>query len=307
MLVEFGKMADVFAIVVMTSLAGYMSSALEFEFNADFVEDSGAANRIVAGEYLRTISQELPAAVCFLHNDVNVAEATELLSDSIEKFELLSLALLNGNQDLGIVGAEARRKTIVKIENLITNWEPVRDAATAVLATPSDADAVAIVYASTKPMYDMTYQLLVHLEGEYANPAEILQSDVMLIETAGRMAAMTQIMAYDACRVWSGTGSEDLVADLERTMQTFQASMLALRNGLPQLGILAAPTPEIAGALDAISADWDVISGELNLVIAAEDVTVAVMEDLYHRLAEKLYKAEEISVLYQDYSKRVIN
>lgn len=270
-----------------------------------FVEDTGAANRIIAGDLLRTLSQEIPAAVCHLHNNVDVAEATELLTKSVTSFDTVTLALLNGDEAMGIVGGETRRKTIVELEALIATWEPKRDAALAVLADPTNAAAAEVVYASADEMLDKTYHLLSELEGEYANPVELLQSDMMLLEVSGRMAAMTQRMAYEACRVWSGDGSADVQAKLDESVSIFEASMGALSNGMPSLGIAAPPTPEIASILEDVSEDWGILSGYLDQVRSDTDVSLEVREDLYHRLAVKLHKVEELEELYQNYSKRV--
>lgn len=270
-----------------------------------FVEDTGAANRIVAGDILRTLSQEIPAAVCHLHNNVDVAEARELLGTSIAKFDAVAFALLDGNESMGIIGGETRRKTVVELEALIATWEPKRIAAMAVLENPSDAAAAEIVYASADEMLEKTYHLLSELEGEYANPVELLASDMMLLEVSGRMAAMTQRMAYEACRVWSGDGDAHVLAELDKSISIFEASMDALSNGMPALGVAAPPTEEIKANLQDVAADWEILSGYLSEVRSGADVSLAVREDLYHRLALKLYKVEELEELYQDYSKRV--
>lgn len=270
-----------------------------------FVDDTGAANRIVAGDILRTLSQEIPAAVCHLHNAVGVNEATEMLSISVAKFDAITQALLNGDEAMGIIGGETRRKTIFELEALIATWEPKREAAMAILADPTNVEAAQIIYDSADPMLDKTYHLLSELEGEYANPVELLHSDMMLLEVSGRMAAMTQRMAYEACRVWSGDDSAEVVAKLDESVSIFEASMDALSNGMPSLGVAAPPTSEIAANLEAVAADWDVLRDYLSAVRSGSEVSPQVREDLYHRLALKLYKVEELEELYQDYSKRV--
>jgi hypothetical protein len=270
-----------------------------------FVEDTGSANRIIAGDFLRTLSQEIPAAVCHIHNGIDVAEATELLTGSIAHFDAVTQALLNGNDAMGIVGGETRRRTVGELEALSDAWKPVHDAALNVLADAADADATAIVYGSADYMLEKTYHLLSELEGEYANPVELLHSDMMLLEVSGRMAAMTQRMAYEACRVWSHEGSDELIADLGKTIGIYEASMNALSNGMPELGIMPPPTPEIAASLEVVADGWTTIRGYLDTVVSGEEVSVAIREDLYHQLAVKLHKVEEIEVLYQTFSKRV--
>ncbi|KJZ21132.1 type IV pili methyl-accepting chemotaxis transducer N-terminal domain-containing protein [Loktanella sp. S4079] len=271
----------------------------------DIIIDMGAANRVIAADLLRTLSQEIPAATCYLYYGVDVDEARELLETSISKFDKALLALLNGDESMGIIGAEPLPRVVREIEELMATWSPIHDAAEAVLADPSNTDAVTLIFDSADVMLDKTYHLLSEIEAEYSNPVELLQSDMLLLEVSGRLAMMTQRMAYEACRIWSGDGTPELVADLVKTIGHFEAGMDALSNGLPELGIKPAPTPEIAAVLELISSDWSDIRGYLDSVIAGEELSVEVRESLYHLLAVKLHKVEELETLYQDYSKRV--
>lgn len=270
-----------------------------------FVEDTGAANRILAGDILRTLSQEVPAAVCHLHHGVAVPEATDLLRLSIAKFDAITEALRDGNDEMGILGGETARKTTNALNDVIAAWAPVQQAALAVLETPADAAAADVVFASSDRMLDATYLLLSALEGEHANPVELMQSDIMLLEVSGRMVAMTQRMAYEACRVWSGANDEKYVADLTQAKQVFELSLTALTDGMPNLGVEAAPTPEIAAALSDVADDWRWISDTMAAIVAKQDVPEERRAELYSRLAAKLHRAERIAEMYQDYSKRI--
>ncbi|MCK0095797.1 type IV pili methyl-accepting chemotaxis transducer N-terminal domain-containing protein [Yoonia sp. F2084L] len=271
----------------------------------EIITDSGSSNRIVAAALLRTLSQEIPAAACHLHNGVNVEEAKAELSYSVAKFDAVALALLNGNEAMGIIGGETRFRTVAELEALMAEWVPIHDAAIAVLEDPTNRQPVDVIYDATDIMLEKTYHLLSEIEAEYSNPVELLQSDVLLIEVSGRMAAMTQRMAYEACRAWSGEGSEELIAELKKTIGIYEASMDALINGLPSLGVQPAPTAEIAESLTAADEDWSIIRGLLDRVIAADDLSVEERTDLYHRLVVKVHKVEEIEEMYQDYSKRI--
>ena len=268
--------------------------------------DTGAANRIVAGDMLRSLSQEIPAAVCHLHNNVDVEEAAHLLEHSIEAFDIAADALLHGNEALGIIGAEARRKTIVELEELIAAWEPVHDAALQVLHEPADIDAVRVVYASADVMYEKTYHLLANLEGEYSNPSEVLAADVMLLEIVGRMAATNQRLAYDACMVWSHSSDDaHYAAELLESMSIYENSLTALTVGMPALGIAPPPTEEIAQKLHEIGDHWSDVHDMLLHVTTGEEIPDQERFDIYHELAVKLHAIEELEVLYQNYSKRI--
>lgn len=269
------------------------------------MHDSGASNRIVAGDLLRELSQEIPAAACHLHNDIDVEEAHELLTTNITVFDVVLDALLNGNPEIGIEGAETSRRTAVEIEHMIADWEPIHDAALKVLEDPDDAESLKIIYDLTDGMFEKTYHLLSVIETEYSKPTEILQEDVMLLEISGRMAAMNQRLAYEACRVWSHEGDPEMIADLRKSMSIYEGSLMALTNGMPSLGIIPPPTEEIAAKLAQIGDHWEEVHTQLEHVASGDEVSVEERFSLYHGLVEKLHKIDELEILYQDHSKRI--
>ncbi|MCK0095798.1 type IV pili methyl-accepting chemotaxis transducer N-terminal domain-containing protein [Yoonia sp. F2084L] len=272
---------------------------------SELLHDSGAANRIVAGDLLRTLSQEIPAAACHLHNDIDVEEAEELLVTNVTIFDVVLDALLNGNPEIGIEGAETSRRTAVEIEHMIADWEPIHDAALKVLDNHDDAVALNVIYDAADIMFEKTYHLLSVIETEYSNPTEILQEDVMLLEISGRMAAMNQRLAYEACRVWSHDGDSEMIADLQKSMGIYEGSLMALTNGMPSLGIVPPPTQEIAAKLAEIGDHWEDVHMQLEHVATGDEISEEERFALYHGLVEKLHRIEELEVLYQDHSKRI--
>ncbi|MEJ6403235.1 type IV pili methyl-accepting chemotaxis transducer N-terminal domain-containing protein [Yoonia sp. 2307UL14-13] len=272
---------------------------------AQFVEDTGAANRIEAGDILRTVSQEVAAAVCHFHNGVAPDLSEKLLNEGIGKFDVMLDALLNGNENLGIVGGEERRKTIALLEQVGASWQPTRDAALGVIAEPTDTSAVNVVYGSATTLLDQTYLLLSELEGEYANPVELLQADVMLLEVSGRQSMLTQRLSYLACRAWSGTADANYKETLATTLSQFDFAMGALRNGMPEMGIMPPPTDEIADLLERAAADWTVIEGHIATMNDADIADTETADALYRMLADKMYTMEEVAHQYALYSKRV--
>ena len=271
----------------------------------EIIEDTGTSNRIIAAAMMRTLSQEIPAAVCHLHNGVDTEDALAELRYSVAKFDAVSDALLNGNEEMGIIGGEQRRTTAAEIEILRSYWSPIYDATMAIIADPGDRENVTFVYDIASEFFTKTDHLLAEIKQSHSNPAELLQSDLMLIDISARVSMMTQAMAYEACRVWSDGATPELVDALVSTKATYAASMDALTNGLPALGIQPPPTPQIAESLAAAGADWPVILDYLNRVVAGDATTDEERSDLYQRLVAKVHKLEEIEYMYSAYSKRV--
>ncbi len=288
-----------------STMAEGATSLLSQIHTIGFVEDTGAAIRIEAGDALRTISQEVPAAVCHLHNGVAPELSAKLLREGLDNFDLMVDALLNGNPDFGIIGGEERGKTKRLIEEIQASWAPLRTAGEEILSDPSDESAVEVFYANASDMLDKTYYLLSEMEGQYTNPVELLYSDAMLLEVAGRQSMLSQRLSYLSCLVWSGAADDNYVDLLNTAAGQFKFAMAAMQNGAPDLGIQPPPTEEIATKLGEMASDFDVISGHLVTVMDTGNLEAEAASSLYTILADKMYKMDEIAHLYAVYSKRV--
>ncbi|MEM9787468.1 MAG: type IV pili methyl-accepting chemotaxis transducer N-terminal domain-containing protein [Pseudomonadota bacterium] len=292
------------ALPVTATAEGVTPLLAQFQ-QIGFVDDTGAAIRIEAGDVLRTVSQEVPAAVCHLHNNVSSELSTKLLREGLDNFDLMVDALLNGNPEFGIVGGEERAKTRRLLEELQAAWGPLRAAGENVLADPSNDSAVEVMYANASEMLEKSYYLLSELEGQYANPVELLYSDAMLLEVSGRQSMLSQRLSFLSCLVWSGAADDTYIELLNTASEQFKFAMGALRNGAPELGIQPPPTEEIAAKLDYMASDFEVISGHLVTVMETGALDTASAESLYAILADKMYTMNEVAHLYAMYSKRV--
>ncbi len=271
-------------------------------WDASYYESIGAAERIESGEYLRTYSQEVAAAACFYHNGIDTVRSVELLQEARAGFYLHLDALENGNADLGIIGHEERRKTIAKLDEIKTTWMKVDDAIAQLLADHSNKKAVAHIKDTDARLLRMTDLLVTSLQAEYANPVELLQVDVLMLEVAGRQSLMTQKIAKYACKLASGRDTETIRENLADAMSIYEVSLNALLNGMPEVGLRPAPTKEIASALQAVQEDWSVTRPVVQSVIDGTYDTNA-LKFLFQHMADEMHKLEEITHLYVDFSK----
>lgn len=267
------------------------------------IQDTGVANRLVAGELLRAHTQEIPAAACHLNQQINVADATENLTYGMAEIDALLTALLQGDIFWGITTPETRRKTIAEIEGLRAAWEPVQDAAKRLLADPSDADAAAYVIGMADPLMDQTARLVATLDGQYSGSAEILRRDVMFIQISGRMAALNQDMALTTCMLTAGGGDAELGAALAQSATLYHNSLDALRNGMDAMGILPPQTPGIAAKLDEIAAQWRDNRTVIAQVSQGSILRADESHDLYFNLIDERVLVLDLLYLYQDHSK----
>ncbi|MCY4178988.1 MAG: type IV pili methyl-accepting chemotaxis transducer N-terminal domain-containing protein, partial [Litoreibacter sp.] len=247
---------------------------------------------------LRVLSQEAASAACHMANDIATEEALGLMVEAKGKFSLLLDALQYGNPTLNIIGEEPRKKTVLKIEALREEWAPIDAAAVTLLDDPKTDNEAVLASAST---------LTSAIAGEYSNPAELVQADVMLLDFAGRQAMLTQKMAKIACEIWVGNRGADRLELLTKTMETYELTLRALLDGAPAVGLRAAPTDEIRVALISSVADWTGIKESLNVVLASADVPDATKSDLFASLNAAMHNMNKIEHKYVVFSKRSLD
>lgn len=270
---------------------------------SEYVEETGDVLRIESADLLRTYSQEVAAAACFYYNDIDATLSRELLEEARAGFDKHHDALLNGNEAIGIIGGEKRKKTIAELQQIGAFWSDMRDAVDSLLADQKDSAAVNVIKAKNLELFEMTDTLAAHLEGQYANPNELLQSDAILIEIVGRQAMMTQKIAKNACKIFTGNDSAEIKDHLSGSMSIYEASLDALMNGMPQLGIQAAPTPEISKGLSQVMSDWKETRPVLEKIVSGESVDRDAQVYLFRHMAEEMIRLEEIAYQYVEFSK----
>lgn len=267
------------------------------------IQDTGVANRLVVGEVLRALSQEIPAAACHLHHGVNVTDATDNLTYGLAQVDELLDALTQGDIFWGIEFPEERRKTLAEIESLRSAWAPLQDAGNALLSNPADAAANDQLAGAADIMLDQTYRLLTTLDGQYTSSAEILQRDVMFIQLSGRMAALNQHLALEACILWSEGPDAEVAADMIQTADMYHNSLNALTNGLSAMGILPPQTPGIADKLAEIEQMWLINKPALMGLADGQALTADAKHDLYYNMIDERVVLLDLVYLYQDHSK----
>lgn len=270
-----------------------------------FSEDTGDVVRIESAEYLRTYSQEVAAAACFLYNDIDVVLSQELLIESRLGFDKRVDALLNGSEELGIIGGEQRRKTIAKVDDVVATWAPMSAAVDALVANPQDSDAVNVIKNLNLELLEKTEVLVAQIEGQYANPAELMQVDAIKLEIVGRAAMMTQKIAKDACKIFTGNDSVALKDNLGTSMQNYEASINALLHGMPELGLQPAPTPQIAAQLEAVQADWIKVRPILAAALGGETIDRDSQVFLFKHMVEEMLRLSELTDSYVTQSKHI--
>ena len=261
--------------------------------------DSDSADRIRIASQIPTLTQQVAAASCALTSRVDVEEARDVLQYATETFDRYIVALREGDEELHILSPEENRKLLHDIDALSKEWQSIHGAVDSVLVNGLDVESAHIIDDHNLQLLELATILVADVKGVYARPFEIAYSDALLIKFIGRQRMYTQKMAKDACEIWSDYHAEEGRADLVETMAVFEDTMLALLNGMPEVGIPPAPNDVIKADLDSLIGRWGIVKVNLQSLVDGETLDEDQKYEVFHDLEVELL---ELDKLLQDYS-----
>ena len=291
------------AIVCALGISGTTAHADSEVIETAYIEDIGAQERINFSGKLRMLSQRIPSAACHLVEGTQTDKASAILAGATAEFEKILNALEFGDPDLKIKGEEQRRKTLVKMHDLREKWAPVKAAALAMADGDVSEGNLDVILSDNMGVLGAAKLLVSELVGQYSDPTAMLQADSLLIDIAGRQRMLTQKMSKETCMLASHHAKPDTVEQLQGTMQMFEVSLMALRNGLPEAGIKAAPNAEIEGGLDVVIADWNKVKPTLETLIGGTDISAEEEATKFVSLNTMLFNMNQVVGMYTEATK----
>jgi hypothetical protein len=296
-----------FAVAVGLGLSAFVGPALAGDsvvVPAAFQQDNGASERINFSGKLRMLSQRIPSAACHLAAGVDEEGAKKLLTGATAEFNKIINGLEFGDEALNMKGAEERPKTLYRIAKLVENWKPMSDAAEAMVAGDMSPANLQTILDQNTAVLDEAKKLVTEINSQYANPFEIVQADAMLVDVAGRQRMLTQKMSKESCMVSNKLGTADTAAALQETMQTFNMSLMALREGMPAVGIRRPPTAAIATGLQEVSKHWTGVKPALDAILAGAELDAAAQAGKFQALNATMAKMNEVVGMYSKATKK---
>ncbi|MEL6573666.1 MAG: type IV pili methyl-accepting chemotaxis transducer N-terminal domain-containing protein [Pseudomonadota bacterium] len=265
------------------------------------VNDIGATERVNFAGKLRMLSQRVAAAACNYASGVDPENNRDILLASQSEFQKITRGLEFGDADLRIVGEESRSRTVHAIRRLNDEWANVSLAIDKTVQGDDLAGSVELINDRNMEVLGHAKLLASEIAGQYSDPAAMLLADAMLIDISGRQRMLTQKMSKEACLVWDGDAAA--AEALTATMQTFEASLLALRDGLPAAGINPAPTEDIHAGLEDIYQEWTDLKPQLEAAAQGEAADTATRTEVTTRLNVMLKDMNAVVGLYTIFGK----
>ena len=302
----FGSMIAAAAMLASPTVAQQSAGAVQAPLdivNIQLVEEDGGSARINLAGNLRMLSQRIPAAACSLNAGIAPTESEAALSGALADFDRILAGLEFGDEELGVFGAEERRKTLRIIEELQNMLAPMK----AALAETSDGvpteAAVQVLADANMDLLGVAAMLVTELASQYANPTALLQADALTMDIAGRQRMLTQKASKEVCLVLSGVNADASREEISGTVNIFESSLDALRNGNQAVGILAPRDEAISEGLNTVLASWTAIKPHLETVQSGGTLDDETRAIVFMGLNNTMVEMNSVVALYTEQSK----
>ena len=235
--------------------AGVTPTTAEAQFIDRSLYDGGKA-RVNRSASLRSLTELIASSSCRFDAGIDTENAQSDLLGARDDFAAILTGLESGDNALGMPGAETRARTLMSIRATAEQWLPIEDATNRMLGgNASDTDA-ALIRASYDNLFEQTVVLAADVSGQYSDPQELLQSDATVLNFAVRQRALAYRMTRAMCELATGTNDAGTADELAQTVDLFERTLTALRDGFPDAGINPPPNDAVKDSLNATSAIW---------------------------------------------------
>lgn len=248
---------------------------------------NGGKARVNRSASLRTLTEAVASASCRVNGGIETEIAQNQLSYLRADFDRIIDGLVNGSPALGMPGAEQRGRTLNELRETAALWEPLDMAAQKLasgVGTSADAATIGNGFAE---LFEQTELSAAVVAGQYTDPSQLLQSDATVLNFAVRQRALAYRMTRAMCELATNTASADTLQELTASVDFFQQTLLALRDGFPGAGINPPPNDAVRSSLESTYQLWQNQRGIFDAALdgqtpSAEDVGAAAA------LSEKL-------------------
>lgn len=271
-------------------------SAAQVEVTAE-----AAAIRVNIAGRQRMLSQRIAKAACLMSQGVSELAAFDQMAQAYNLFIISDDALRNGNPTLGLP-----KETLPEVQAALANVTPewlifrdlletgIRDAAFAA------QDMELLDATSLNVLRNMNFAVfqIAKSYGEHFDQIPLLRN--VTVDVAGRQRMLTQRAVKEACMMRIASDPAEQARRLSETVRLFDISLTALQIGYDQLGVIPAPTSEIAAKLDEVRGLWTPVKAMLDRAAAGEILSNDDLERLASDTEPLLWAMDEAVGLYED-------
>jgi len=210
--------------------------------------------RVVWSARMRGLSEAVASAGCRIDSGIETAQAQEDLMKATETFSQILAGLRFGDVSLGMPGEEVRGRTIMSLDATDAAWTPIAEAAATLSADAGASTSAAMIAENYPALVEETEALVALIKEQYTDTQRLLKSDALVLNFAARQRTLAYRLTRKMCE--AAGGSADALAELSTSVDQFEQTMFALRDGFPAAGINPPPSDTVRDSLIEVLDVW---------------------------------------------------
>ena len=241
------------AALLMTGAPAFGSFATAAPAEA---EAEAAKRKINLAGRQRMLTQRMAKAACFASIGLEAGHHLEGMATAHALFARTLDGLRHGDPEQGLT-RETKDAVLAELREVEALWADYGDlvAASVESGAVSEAD-LADVAEQNLPILTSMNEAVQQTARAYGDSSVPLHLAVAL-DISGRQRMLTQKMAKEVCFVAADVQPAEARAALAETVELFSASLEALMNGAPFVGIRPPRSAELEAQLGTVAAMWE--------------------------------------------------
>jgi len=228
-----------------------------------FAQDSGEVTAIEAARKVnisgrqRMLSQRMAKAACLMARDVSFATTYDQLTQSYTLFQRSDTALRIGDEQMGLP-AEGFPEILDALATIDAPWAEYNGILeNAVESGTIEESDLATLDGDSREVLKYMNIAVFKIARAYAGAiADVPLGLTITIDVAGRQRMLTQKAVKEACLMTFSSDPAVYADRLIETIELFDLSLKALRDGYEDVGVIAAPSREIDRKLQEVAGLW---------------------------------------------------
>jgi len=230
-----------------------------------------AARKVNVSGRQRMLSQRMAKAACLMSRDISFAATFDQLTQSYSLFQRSDEALRSGDDEFGLSSEELPEvlNALAAIDQAWANYRGLLE--TAVESGAVAKEELETLDGESREVLKFMNIAVFKTARAYANVVPQLPLGLTItIDVAGRQRMLTQKAVKEAC-LMSVSADPSIHADrLNETIELFDLSLKALRDGYDDVGVVPAPTREIDRKLLEVAGLWEPVKAILDRAAQGE-------------------------------------
>ena len=273
---------------------------LLFSSSSTAVADAGDADanaRLAFSDKLTMYSNRIASSACsFTSSDAPFASRGFLATAAFETNRIVR-ALERGDPALGISSPEQNNDILDLLADTKNDWTDIDVMAQKILNGATSEAELADLEGQIQSFTQMSQRLVSAISNQYTDTNSLHLSEAIRLQVAGRQRMLSQKISHQACTI-QRTNAQSAREDMTKTIELFELSAQALRNGMPEVGLIATTDPSLVAALDRVDQIWSELKWPLLGLENGATWDITTLNRMYLRLNELTHEMDKAVVAY---------